>query len=49
MFITRTFLSRINVIPCPLIAVFTDEIKKQAERRVHEITNLNEKYMVIEI
>lgn len=29
--------------------MFVDEIKKQVERRVHKVTNLNEKYMTIEI
>lgn len=47
--ITFSFLSRINFISCLLIVVFIDEIKKQVERRVHAVTNLAEKYMVIEI
>lgn len=49
VFITFTFLSRIYFIPSLLVAVFIVEIKKQVEGRVHAITNLNEKYMAIEI
>lgn len=47
--LTFTFPSRIHFIPGLLIAVFTDGTRKQVEKGVHVITNLNEKYMATEI
>lgn len=47
--LTFTYPSRINFILCLLIAVFMDETRKQVEKGAHAITNLNEKYMAIEI